>query len=193
MPKLVETDRLFLSRLNELIESSVKDFDEYNYSKVKIDVDSFFWKQFADNYLEIIKGRVYNGTEEERASAFYTLYNGLLNILKIYAVFVPFVAEEIYQNHFRKFEGKKSIHLESWPARIGIAEHKHDEKVWGKLVEIIAKIRQAKSEAKKAMNSQIILTLSKEEHKELEKVLNDLKAVSCAREIREGNFRVEIL
>jgi len=192
-PKILETDRLFLSMLNKLIEKSEKDFDEYNYSKVKIDIDSFFWKQFADNYLEIIKGRVYNGTEEEKASVFYTLYQSLLIMLKIFAPFTPFVTEEIYQNHFRKFEGKKSIHLEDWPKRTGIAEHKHDEKVWSKLVEVIGKVRQAKSEAKKSMNSQIILTLSKEEHKELEKVLEDLRAVSCAKEIREGKFGVEFL
>ncbi len=193
MPKILETDRLFLSMLNKVIENSEKDFDEYNYSKVKLDIDSFFFRQFADNYLEIIKGRVYNGTEEERASAFYVLYQSLLTMLKIFAPFTPFVTEEIYQNYFRGFEGKRSIHLESWPKRIGIAERKHDEKVWSKIVEVIGKVRQAKSEDKKAMNSQIILTLSKDEHKELEKVLNDLKAVSCAKEIKEGKFDVEVL
>ncbi len=193
MPKLLQADRLFLSMLNKIIQSSTSDFDEYNFSKVKADIDNFFFKQFADNYLELIKGRVYNGTVEEKASAFYTLYQSLFTILKIYAPFVPFVTEEIYQNHFKKYEGKKSIHLENWPARIGISEHKHDEKLWIKLIEIIGKVRQAKSEAKKAMNSQIILTLSKDDHKELEQVINDLKSVSCAKEIREGKFGVEFV
>ena len=193
MPKLVETDRIFLSNLNKLIESSEKDFDEYNYSKVKIDIDNFFWKQFADNYLEIVKGRVYKGTEEERVSAFYTLYKSLFVILRIFAPFVPCITEEIYQNHFRKHEGKKSIHLENWPMKIGIAEHKHDEKVWNKLIEILGKVRQAKSEAKKAMNAQVVLTLTKDEHKELEKVIEDLKSVTCAKEIKEGKFGAEIL
>ncbi len=189
--KMIETDRLFLSALNRVVESVTKEFEGYQYSRAKVETDSFFWSVFTDNYLELVKGRVYNGTEEEKASAFYALYQGLLTLLKLYSPFVPFVTEEIYQSHFKKYEGKKSVHLENWPKAIGISEHKHDEKTWNKLVEIIGKVRQAKSEAKKAMNSQIILTLTKEEHKELEKVMHDLKTVTASKEIKEGTFGVE--
>lgn len=189
--KMVETDRIFLSRLNEIIDNCTKAFDEYNYSRAKIEVDGFFWKVFADNYLEIVKRRVYNGTKEEKASAFWTLYQALFAILKLFAPFTPFVCEEVYQECFKKFEGQKSVHLESWPAKIGIAEHKHDEKVWNRVLEIIAKVRQLKSEMKRAMNSEIVLTLTKEDFKILgEEIIADLKGVCCATEIKEGEFEV---
>jgi len=189
--KMVETDRLFLSRLNDMIMKATGEFDRYNYSSAKREVDNFFWRVFADNYLEIVKKRVYNGSEEEKASAFYALYSGLLALLKMYSPFVPFVCEEIYQEHFKKYEKTKSIHLETWPSKIGIREMRHDNKEWDKLVKVIARVRGAKSEAKKAMNAEIVLTLSKDDLKLLEKVLDDLSGVTCASEIKQGKFEVK--
>lgn len=192
MPKLCESDRLFLSELNKLVKSVTEAFEKYNYSKAKLETEKFFWEAFTDNYLEIVKGRVYNGSEAEKASAFYALYHGLLTILKLMAPFTPFITEEIYQSYFRKHEEKKSIHLESWPVKEGVKELRHDDKTWNILLEIIGKVRQRKSEAKKAMNSQIALTLTKEQMKELEEVISDLRNVCCAREINEGKeFKVE--
>ena len=193
MPKLVETDRLFLSQLNKLITSTTEAFEDYNYSKARAEGDSFFWKTFADNYLEIVKNRVYNGTGEEKASAFYVLYNSLLTILKLFAPFTPFITEELYQEYFKKFEGDKSIHTSNWPIALKIREGKDDNSDWAKLIEIISRVRQAKSEAKKAMNSEIVLEMSKEEIKGLGEVLADFKRVVNAKEIKEGKFSVEFI
>ena len=49
--KLERTDKIFLSRLNEVIERSTKNFLNYEYSRAKNDADAFFWKDFCDNYL----------------------------------------------------------------------------------------------------------------------------------------------
>jgi len=192
--KMCGADRLFLSELSKLVERVTEAFEEYNYSKAKLETDKFFWEVFSDNYLEIVKGRVYNGTKEEKASAFYTLYHGLLTIVKLMAPFTPYVCEEVYQIYFRKHEGKDSVHVEDWPVAGGVREMRHDDKTWSRLLEVIGKVRQKKSEAKRAMNSVIALTLTKEEMKELEKVIGDLRNVTAAKEIKEGKeFRVEFL
>ncbi len=192
-PKLEETDRLLLNQLNNLVEISTKSFEEYNYYRTKLETDSFFFKTFADNYLEIVKNRVYNGTEEQKASAFYTLYQSLLVITKILAPFTPFITEEVYQTHFKKYEKQKSIHLESWPEKIKISSTKEDDSIWNKMLEIISKVRQAKSEAKKSMKAECLITLSKEDHKILARVLQDIKSVCTAKEIKEGKFEIQIL
>lgn len=192
-PALIETDRLFLMQLNKLIDSATEAFEDYNYSRARLEVDQFFWKIFADNYLEIVKKRVYSGTEKEKASAFYTLYRALLSILKLFAPITPFVTEEIYRAHFKNYEKEDSIHLSNWPEKIKIKESKNDGAVWIRLLELIGKVRQAKSEAKKAMNSEIVLFLNKDDKKLLIEVLPDLKAVVNALEIKEGEFSVEFL
>jgi len=209
-PKKIElaaTDRIFLSALNERIIKCTESFEKYEYSKAKSDADLFFWS-FCDNYLEIIKNRVYNGTKEEKESAFYTLYNSLLTILKLMAPFVPFATEEIYQQYFRKNEKIKSIHISEWPNEINMPEKKNDKQVYDLMIETVRKVRQEKSLAKKSMNSPIILTLDKKEKETLNEVLDDLKSVTNASEIRaatsshtnssgsqinEGKFKVEFI
>ena len=193
MPKLEETDRLFIVQLNKLINSATKAFEDYNCSRAKLETDQFFWQTLADNYLEIVKNRVYQGSEQEKASAFYTLYNSLLTLLKLMAPITPFITEEIYQSHFKKYEKQKSIHLEFWPTTIKIKESKEDDKIWSKLLEIITLVRQEKSKSQKSMKTEIILTLSEEDQKLLKNIIADLKAVTCAKEIKSGKLEVRIL
>ena len=192
-PKLEETDRLFLVQLNNLIESSTKAFEEYNYSKSKIQTDKFFWQVLADNYLEIVKDRIYNGSESEKASASYTLYQSLLTILKMMAPITPYITEEIYQTHFKSQEKTPSIHTSSWPTPIKVKGSKSDQETWDKLLEIISLARQAKSKAQVSMKTPIELTLPKEDQKLLTPVLNDLKAVTSANKIKDGKLDVKIL
>lgn len=192
--KLVESDRLLLVKLNELVSKVTENFDNYEYHKAKIEIDNFFWKIFCDNYLEIVKKRVYSGTKEEKESAFFALYNSFLILTKLYAPIIPFITEEIYQKHFRKNEGEKSVHISSWPEKIDVKESKNDDEIFDLFLETISKVRQAKSQEKKAMNSEIVLTLDKKDKEKLKLVLEDLKNVLNAKEIKEGKqFKVEFL
>jgi valyl-tRNA synthetase len=183
-------DEVFLKRLNSLVKEATKYFEDYEYSKSKALTEQFFWIDFCDNYLEIVKKRVYQGEGDKKLSAQYTLYNSLLTLVKLFAPFIPFTTEEIYQENFKKFEGDKSIHISSWPEGKEISNL--EENVFEILVEVLGKIRQEKTKAQKAMNCEINLTLSKEIYFRLEGVLEDLKNVVNAREILSGkDLRVE--
>ncbi|MBI5803290.1 valine--tRNA ligase [Candidatus Pacearchaeota archaeon] len=190
--KLEKVDDLFLDELNNVVSTSTIRFEDYNYSRAKFNVDEFFWKNFCDKYLEIVKWRVYNGNKEEKESAFYTLYHSLLTILKLMAPIVPFVTEEVYQTYFEKYEKDKSIHISDWPK----SDKKRREKLqknraYYELGLIIDKIRQEKTKAQKSMNSEIILTLTKEDKSKIKELIDDLKHVTNAREIKDGEFKIE--
>ncbi len=191
--QLLEMDRLFLNELNKVVVQSVKDFDNYEYHKVKSNIDNFFWKVFCDYYLEIVKKRVYLGKGKDKESAAYALYTGLLTLLRLYAPFTPFVTEEVYQNHFKVNEKMKSVHLLSWPEKVNTGVGKINEKVFERMIEIIAEVRKMKSENKKAMNSEIVLTLDKKDHALLKGVVEDLKNVTNSREVKIGKFGVEFV
>lgn len=198
---LIETDKMFLKELDHLVRDATIAFENYNYSSSKLKIEKFFWNDFCDNYLEIVKWRVYNGNKEEKESAFYTLYTSLLTILKLMSPITPFITEKIYQEHFRKNEKVKSIHLSEWPKLSANSELV--SKVWPTLLEIISRVRQEKSTAKKPMNSEIILTLDKDyvgkgfriiDHNKLfAGIIEDLKHVTNAKEIKEGKFKVEFI
>ena len=148
---------------------------------------------FCDNYLEIVKKRIYQGEGDKKLSAQYTLYKSLLTIVKMIAPIMPFVTEEIYQEHFKKFEKDKSIHISKWPdvKVFDLDGAKHDAVFWNTLIKNIAKIRQEKTKAKKSMNSEINLTLPGADIKILTVLLDDLRDVTNATEIKQGKFKVE--
>lgn len=53
------TDQRILIRLNETIAEMKKSLDKYEYGAAKIKFEEFFWKDFCDMYLEMIKVRLY--------------------------------------------------------------------------------------------------------------------------------------
>ncbi len=52
----------------------------------------------------------------------YALYNTLLNVLKLYAIFIPYITEAIYLKGFQPFVGEKSVHLLQWEKVEGLDE-----------------------------------------------------------------------
>lgn len=200
--KFVKLDELFLKELNRAILTTTYRFESYEYHRAKFDAEEFFMRDFCDYYLEIVKKRVYGGTKEEKESAFYTLYISLLNSLKLLSPILPFITEEIYQNYFKRNEKEKSIHLSEWPRYSESLHEKWIEKEtknvlkanrWLLLVDEISKVRKIKSENQKSMNAEIILTLDNRDIEGLGEVIEDLRNVTNAREIREGEFKVEFV
>ncbi|KHO48672.1 valine--tRNA ligase [Candidatus Pacearchaeota archaeon CG1_02_30_18] len=189
--KLEKIDELFLKSLDILIKESTEYFKKYDYSTSKQLIENFFWNSFTGYYLEIVKKRVYQGEGDKRLSAQYTLYQGLLKILKILAPIMSFICEEIYQENYKKYEKEKSIHLFSWPS---FEKGSKNLKELEHLFEVISKVRQEKTNNKKSMNSEIILTLEKKDLKEFGEMIEDLKNVTNSKEIKEGNkFCVEFI
>jgi valyl-tRNA synthetase len=189
--KLEMVDQLFLDKLNLCVKNCTDAFAKYEYSKAKKFIDDFFWNVFTDNYLEIVKKRVYQGKGDAKLSAQYTLYKSFLIMLKLWAPIIPFITEEIYLENYKKFEKGESIHLGEWP---GIEKTRESFEVWDKLIEVISKVRQEKSEAKKPMNSEIKLSLSRGLKEDLGMMIEDMKNVTGAVEVIEGkDFRVEFV
>ncbi len=187
--KLEPIDKLFLAKLNNLITISTNYFEQYEYSKAKLETEKFFWNLFTSNYLEIIKKRIYHETGNKKLSAQYTLYKSLLTILKLIAPIMPFITEEIYQQYFKKTEKTSSIHLTGWPTTDKTKAKVNTEEL-DLFLKTLSKIRQKKSNAKKPMNSEILLTLPKKDKSKLTSLLQDLKDVTNSKEIKEGKFKV---
>ncbi|GIU68320.1 MAG: valine--tRNA ligase [Candidatus Pacearchaeota archaeon] len=189
-PKKPEAlDALFLNKINYLILSVTKSFENYDYARAKALLEDFFWHDFCDNYLEIIKWRIYNGNKNQKQSAAYTLYTSFFSLLKMFAPITPFVTEHLYQKHYKKNEKEKSIHLCSWPKYF----KKRDFSELELFFELLKKVRQEKTLNKKPMNSECIIYLKKEDFRKIKKILEDFKHVNKAKEIKEGSFKVEFL
>jgi valyl-tRNA synthetase len=148
--ELQKIDQWLLSKLHKLIKKVTEFLDNYEYSKARLEVDKFFWNVFCDNYLEIVKDRLYNPDrrgKNARASAQYTLYTALLSLLKMMAPIMPFITDEIYSFYFSEKEGKESIHLSSWPEYDETMLDENAEKLGDLFIRVLEKVRKAKSDA----------------------------------------------
>lgn len=158
-PVLEVIDRWILHRFNTMLEKATDLFEAYEYSKSKDLAEQFFWNTFCDNYLEMVKYRLYNPEEfgkDSRQAALYTLHEVLLGCIKIFAPIIPHVTEEIYQDMFRE-EGAKSIHVSSWPA---VRDEYSDPEAaeTGELAkDIVAEVRRWKSEQGIPLSSELSL------------------------------------
>lgn len=181
--KLYLADKWILAELQELIKIVTKSFEKYDYSSAKLAIEKFFWIKLADNYIEIVKNRLYNKSlknKKGRESAQFALYSILFTLLRLLAPFIPFATEEIYQIFFHSKKCAKSIHLCGWPK---IDERLCDrEKIkTGKiLLEIIGMMRKFKAKKKFSMKSELAkveIFSDAKIKKTLKKMEGDLKAV----------------
>ena len=105
-------DKWLLTKLQRLVRNCTLSFDKYEYSRAKQETDIFFWNIFCDNYLEIVKERLYNPEsypEGAKASAQFGLYESVLNILKLFSPIMPYITEEIYHLYFAGKENCKRV------------------------------------------------------------------------------------
>ena len=195
-PKKLEIlDLWLLIKLNQLVKSSTDAFDKYEYSRTKIETENFFWNVFCDYYLEIIKDRLYNSNkrgQQQKISAQYTLHYSLLTILKLLAPITPFITEEVYQHYYAKKEKCKSIHISSWPEYDPKLINKKAEKIGDKTIQLISEVRKFKSKNNKSLKTPVLLTLEKQD-KDLESILEDLKAVTNASKIDFDKFNIKLV
>ncbi len=193
-------DRWMLSKLNRIIIDSTDTFEEYEYAKTKMNVEKFFWHTLCDNYLEIIKDRIYNVEKrgkKARESAQFTLYTSVLTCLKLLAPIMPYVTEGVYQQYFSKKEKCDSIHISKWPESDVKLIDEDVEKVGDLMVDVVAAVRKMKSDAKVSLKTEIevlSITCSSDEKKMLESVKDDLIATTKAKIIsyKVGKFNIEI-
>lgn len=149
-------DKWILARYNELVKKFIGYLDKYEIALAVNELEKFFWN-FCDNYIEIVKRRLYNPDvygEEKCNSAKYACYNVLLGMLKMFAPVLPHITEEIYMDYFAKFENAKSIHATQYL----VLDEKFDEDIIAngdKLVELVSRVRQYKSENKASLKAEI--------------------------------------
>ncbi len=171
-------DQWIISRLNETIEKATEHMNRFEYEKAMKISEYFIWHEFADHYVELIKHR--NDMAME-----YTLYEVGIRSLKLVAPFIPFIAEDVYQEHYRDEEGEKSIHVSSWPVPVSVDTL---DSIKGAFVkDLVAEIRSWKSGLGMPLNQEFsLLELVGPEAEYILGSEEDISKTTGALEIRIG-------
>ena len=113
-------DRWILSRLNMTVKALTVGLERFRLNDALRTIYDFFWHEFCDWYLEIIKPRLSEqGDSADKATAQAVLAHVLQDTMKLLHPFAPFLTEEIWQTLRDSID--KNGHLEegiiiaSWP------------------------------------------------------------------------------
>jgi valyl-tRNA synthetase len=120
-------------------------FEQYDYATARAETETFFWRDLADNYLELVKKRLYDAGEGYE-SARFTLHTAFLTTLKLLAPFLPFVTEALYLGLFAATDGAPSIHLSRWPEPDARYDDSEALAAGELLLDIATAVRRFKSE-----------------------------------------------
>jgi valyl-tRNA synthetase len=144
-------DRALLAELSTVVAAATASFEEYDYSNALAVTEAFFWR-FCDDYIELVKERAY-GDDASSASAQATLVRALAVLVRLFAPFLPFVADEVW-SWFRS----GSVHRAAWP---GAAEFSDVDGADGALLAVVSEalgqVRRSKSERKLSMRAEVPL------------------------------------
>ena len=128
-------DRWILSRLSRATAEVNRSLEQYNLHEGARHVYSFFWHEFCDWYLEMIK------LHPERSKP--TLLYVFESALRLLHPFMPFITEELWQNVPHKGE---SIMIAPYPEFDPELADEAVEAQIGLIQEIIVKVRNIRAE-----------------------------------------------
>lgn len=115
--KLSSMDRWILSRLNTLVGLVDKNLENYRITESARAIQEFI-DDLSNWYVRRSRERFWQKTmTQDKINAYMTLYTTLATVIKLCAPFVPFMAEEIYQNLVKSVdtEAPESVHLCDFP------------------------------------------------------------------------------
>ena len=104
-------DEWIISRYNTAIATISDDIEKFKVSSALDNAYKFFWKEYCDWYLELIKDRLYSKDPERVKAALSVAVHVFKGTMQLLHPFVPFITEEVYT----ALSGEKSIMLSSMP------------------------------------------------------------------------------
>ncbi|GLU49028.1 valine--tRNA ligase [Nocardiopsis ansamitocini] len=144
-------DRSMLAALAEVVAEATAAFENYDHTRALERTERFFW-DLCDDYLELVKARAYDTESPAGASARASLLIALSTLHRLFAPFVPFVADEVWS-----WWQEGSVHGAAWPAaaELRTAAGDGDPQVLAATAEVLRAIRKSKSAAKLSMRAEV--------------------------------------
>ena len=149
-------DRWILSRFFSTLKQIDDYLDNYRFNEAANSLYNFFWREFCDWYLELIKPDIKNKQHQ------VVMYKILEKFLRMAHPFMPFVTEEIWhliQQTNKPANEQTSIMTTKLPhLQIQIIDRKCEEKM-ERVFELVSTIRNIRSELEIPPTQQVSATI----------------------------------
>jgi len=160
---LTRQDRWILSRLSRTSAEITRELERFRLHDVAERAYHFFWGDFADWYLELVKPRLRGEDgEESRQAARATLVAVFDGTCRLLHPLVPFVTEALWER-LPWPEGKErpeALMIAPWPEPDPAREDKQAEDEMGAFQELITQIRSLRKEYGVPEKAQVKIELS---------------------------------
>ena len=113
-----ELDQWILSEINTLIKLVDESYDDYEPTKAARAISDFVQENLSNWYVRLSRRRFWKGDyQQDKISAYQTLYTCLETTAKLIAPIAPFFAERLYRdlNAVTQKEHFESVHLANFP------------------------------------------------------------------------------
>jgi len=144
-----EIDRWALALMHQTITTVTTALDNYDAKTAGEAIESFV-DQLSNWYVRRNRRRFWKSTDlDDKRAAYLTLYECLVTAHKLMAPFLPFLAENVYQNLVRGVQpgAPESVHMTDWP--VADAAWKNDALLFD--ISVVQKVvglgREARSES----------------------------------------------
>jgi valyl-tRNA synthetase len=139
-------DRWILSRFNRVTKEVNEALATYRFHEAANRIYDFFWGDFCDWYIELIKPRLFDeGAAPAACANLVNLYDSALRLLH---PIMPFITEEIWQALYDGAPPLKSIALASFPQASESQIDLPSETDMAILQDLIVSIRNLRAELK---------------------------------------------
>jgi valyl-tRNA synthetase len=155
-------DRWILSRFNSVTKNVNDSLSAYRFDEAANSIYDFFWGEFCDWYLELIKPRLMPGSENARATCgnLVALFEASLRLLH---PVMPFITEEIWHAIYAGEPPLKSLALAAYPQADEKRIDQTAETEMAILQDLIASVRNLRAELKVEMKQRVPVEIFAEE------------------------------
>ena len=189
--QLTVMDKWLMSKLNSLIKEVDEDLANYKVTEAARALQ-VFTDEMSNWYVRRCRDRFWaKGMEQDKVSAYMTLYTALVTLSKLAAPMIPFMTEQIYQNLVRNVDksAPESIHLCDYPQ---VNEQLIDKKLevdMDEVLDIVVLGRAARNEAN-IKNRQPIADMYVKSDNVLDKFYTDI--IKDELNVKQVSFRNDV-
>jgi len=141
-------DRWILSRFNRVTQEVNAAWETYRFHEAANRIYDFFWGEFCDWYIELIKPRLASDDQQAASIACANLVSLFEAALRLLHPVMPFITEEIWQAIYDGRPPLKSIALAAYPQSDERQINLETETEMAVLQDLIVNVRNLRAELK---------------------------------------------
>lgn len=152
-------DKWILSRFHSTTKEIVGGLEAFEINRVSKTIYDFFWHDYCDWYVEMIKSRLYGNEQVEVKQAVVSraldIFDGALRLLH---PLMPFVTEELWQNIRSRQTGETIMRAQIFPADDAMIDRQVEDEM-GFVQHVIESVRNIRGEMSIAPSKEISLVM----------------------------------